>query len=543
MKTHVARALGAGSELATLESPAYGGGTSSQRAGVLPARWPTDHRAAMTWVRRVLVIGDAIALWIGFAIPLLLVANRQPDSVWYGLLCAATITAAGLYAVRLQGLWLDRVTSVRAIEVSKVGRALVMLSVAVLVLDRKSAVDVRIPRVAIAIAIGWAVFVLWRSAYRAYLAAERRQGRLQTRVILIGTERRAVDLYELLSIHTELGMRVNAVIGNRREAEAAGLGDLWRGEYIDAGVVVAGIEAEAVMMCSADIDPILASELTRSEHRRHRAVYVDPGLSGFDIRRFQATHIAHKPLLEVESTSLAGVQHAVKRLFDIAVSGLIALMAAPFMILIAVLIKLEDGGPVFFKQTRVGFRGRTFGMLKFRTMVPNAESLLKELMAGNERSGPLFKMERDPRITRIGHFLRATSLDELPQLLNVLQGTMSLVGPRPALPSEVEDFDDVLKTRNQVRPGITGLWQVEARDNPAFAAYRRLDLFYVENWSLSLDMVILLGTLDHILFRPLVKWRYKTLPTELSTGAPIEASAVMDESAVMPVEAAVSGAA
>ncbi len=118
-------------------------------------------------------------------------------------------------------------------------------------------------------------------------------------------------------------------------------------------------------------------------------------------------------------------------------------------------------------------------------------------------------MERDPRITRIGHFLRATSLDELPQLLNVLQGTMSLVGPRPALPSEVEDFDDVLKTRDQVRPGITGLWQVEARDNPAFAAYRRLDLFYVENWSLALDMVILLGTLDHILFRPLMKWRYK----------------------------------
>ena len=499
----------------------------------MPSRWSSDHQSTMTWVRRVLVAGDALALCVGFAFPLLLLANRRPDSLVYGTLCAVTITAAGLWAVRFQDLWLDRVISVRAIEVSRVGRALVMLSVAVLVLDRKSMVELRVPRVAVAMAIGWGVFVLWRSAYRAYLAAERRQGRLLTRVILIGTERRAVELFELLAIHTELGMHVTAVIGNRNEADAAGMGHLWRGTYLDAGVIVGGIDAEAVIMCSADIDPILASDLTRSEHRRHRAVYVDPGLSGFDIRRFQATHIAHKPLLEVDSLSLAGLQHAVKRAFDIAVSGLIALIAAPFMILIAVLIKLEDGGPVFFKQTRVGFQGRTFGMLKFRTMVPNAEALLKELMAGNERSGPLFKMERDPRITRIGHFLRATSLDELPQLLNVLLGTMSLVGPRPALPSEVEDFDDVLKTRNQVRPGITGLWQVEARDNPAFAAYRRLDLFYVENWSLALDMVILLGTLDHILFRPLVKWRYKALPAV----APDNAADVMADAAGLPVEA------
>jgi exopolysaccharide biosynthesis polyprenyl glycosylphosphotransferase len=471
----------------------------------------------MTRVRRVLVAGDALALCVGFALPLLFLAARQPDSLWYGLACAAAITAAGLWAVRFQDLWLDRVISVRAIEVSRVARALVMLGSAVLVLERESMVDLRVPRVAIAAGIGWATFTLWRSAYRAYLAAERRHGRLLTRVILIGTERRAADLADLLSIHAELGMRVTAVIGNRQEAEDAGMGHLWRGTYLDAGVVVGQIEAEAVILCSADIDPVLASDLTRSEHRRHRAVYVDPGLSGVDIRRFQATHIAHEPLLEVESSSLAVLQHAMKRLFDIAVS---------------VLIKLEDGGPICFKQTRVGFCGRTFGMLKFRTMVPNAESRLQELMAGNERSGPLFKMERDPRITRIGRFLRATSLDELPQLLNVLQGTMSLVGPRPALPSEVEDFDDVLKTRDQVRPGITGLWQVEARDNPAFAAYRRLDLFYVENWSLALDMVILLGTLDHILFRPLVKWRYKALPGVVSDNA----AHVMTDAAELPVE-------
>ena len=142
-------------------------------------------------------------------------------------------------------------------------------------------------------------------------------------------------------------------------------------------------------------------------------------------------------------------------------------------------------------------------------MVVDAEARLAALEGGNERSGPLFKMDSDPRITRIGRFLRATSLDELPQLLNVLNGTMSLVGPRPALPNEVAEFPDELNARHRVRPGITGLWQVEARDNPSFEAYVRLDLFYVQNWSLPLDLLILLGTLDHIVLRPLIKVMYR----------------------------------
>jgi exopolysaccharide biosynthesis polyprenyl glycosylphosphotransferase len=460
-------------------------------------------------LKRILVAGDAIALFSGFGVPVVALAGRQADSFWYGLIAAVVIATIGLWAVHFQGLWLDRVLSVRAIEVSRVGRALVMVAIAALVLDRKSPIELRAHRVAIGIAIGWGVFVLWRSAYRAVLAAERRHGRLLTRVILIGTERRAAALFELLGIHSDLGMRVVAVVGDRREADSAGMGNLWRAEYLDAGAVVGAIEADAVILCSADIDPALARSLTRSEHQRHRAVYVDPGLSGFDIRRFQATHVAHQPLLEVESMSLARLQQGIKRLFDIIASGLMLLLAAPILLVIAAMIKAEDRGPVLFRQERVGYRGRTFGILKFRTMVTDAEQLLARLENDNERTGPLFKMEVDPRVTRIGRFLRATSLDELPQLLNVLQGTMSLVGPRPALPKEVNDFDDVLRTRDQVRPGITGLWQVEARDNPAFAAYRRLDLFYVENWSLALDMIILLATLDQILFRPIIKWGYK----------------------------------
>ena len=478
--------------------------------------------------------GDAIALFVGFAIPLLGFAEVRPDTFWYGLACATVVTAAGVYAMRFQGLWLDRVTSVRAIEVSKIARALVMLGVVVLVLDRKSSVSLRVPGVIAAAIVAWVVIVMWRSAYRAVLAAERRHGRLLTRVILIGTDRRAMDLYRLLGVHSELGMRVTAVIGNRHEADAAGIGHLWQSSYIDAGDVVGDIEAEAVIMCSADIDPVLAASLTRGEHTRRRSVYVDPGLSGFDIRRFQATHIAHQPLLEVESMSLPVFQHAVKRAFDFAVAALIALLASPVLLVVSLLIKVEDGGPVLFRQRRVGRHGEVFEIFKFRTMVTDAEARLAALMKGNERTGPLFKMEHDPRITRIGRFLRATSLDELPQVFNVLMGTMSLVGPRPALPDEVETFDEVLKTRHQVRPGITGLWQVEARDNPSFDAYRRLDLFYVENWSMALDMVILLATVDHIVFRPLVKWRYKSSPA-------LEPTVANDPATVVPALVAAVG--
>ena len=148
---------------------------------------------------------------------------------------------------------------------------------------------------------------------------------------------------------------------------------------------------------------------------------------------------------------------------------------------------------------------RAFGMLKFRTMVVDAEAQLAKLAAMNERTGPLFNMENDPRVTRIGRILRASSLDELPQLFNVLRGEMSLVGPRPALPKEVAEFPEALRAREQVMPGITGLWQVEARDNPSFDAYRRLDLFYVENWSITLDLLIILGTVEQLIAKVLFR--------------------------------------
>jgi lipopolysaccharide/colanic/teichoic acid biosynthesis glycosyltransferase len=152
-----------------------------------------------------------------------------------------------------------------------------------------------------------------------------------------------------------------------------------------------------------------------------------------------------------------------------------------------------------FRQRRVGLHGEVFELRKLRTMGVDAESRLEEVRAGNERSGPLFKLRRDPRVTPVGRVLRATSIDELPQLVDVLAGRLSLVGPRPALPSEVAEFDPALLGRHDVLPGITGLWQVEARHNPSFDAYRHLDLYYVENWNLQLDLLILLATVKTVI--------------------------------------------
>ena len=184
----------------------------------------------------------------------------------------------------------------------------------------------------------------------------------------------------------------------------------------------------------------------------------------------------------------------MKRLLDVVVGALALVAAMPIIVLATVAIVLTDGRPILYRQVRVGRDGRRFHVLKLRTMYADAEKQLHLLHDQNERTGPLFKIAKDPRITKVGRLLRGAGFDELPQLWNVLRGEMSLVGPRPPLPREVEEFDEELLERFRMRPGITGLWQVEARDNPSFRMYRHLDLFYVENWSLGLDLGIILAT-------------------------------------------------
>lgn len=466
---------------------------------------------------RVLRVGDTIAVFCGFTLVLLwLLRDRgpRPDGLELAFRWVAP-TVLGLWAIRYQGLWIERNNAVRAIETSRLFRAVLVMGVGVLIYDRFTP-SLQIELIAVACAITWVVLVLWRSLHRAWLQALHRRGVFVRRVVVIGTDERAIELTNMFRDHPDAGMSVVAMVGSLREARQAGFEDLWVANYRDADEVLTTIDADGVVLCSTDINPALLESLVRQEQCRSRDLYLDSGLPGIDFRRLEATAIAHQPLLFVEATKLSQAQISFKRGFDIVVAVAMLVLLAPLMVTVSLIIKLSDRGPVLFSQERVGKGGSTFRVHKFRTMVPDAEARLAELEAqANERTGPLFKMDRDPRITKVGRFLRSTSLDELPQLLNVIRGEMSLVGPRPALPKEVAAFPPELLARHDVRPGITGLWQVEARDNPSFEAYRRLDLFYVANYSLVLDLIILLGTVDQILIRPWLKpFSPKTLTSE-----------------------------
>ena len=206
------------------------------------------------------------------------------------------------------------------------------------------------------------------------------------------------------------------------------------------------------------------------------------------------------PLISIKESALTGFNRALKRIVDVIIAGLALVVIAPLWALIALAIKLDSPGPVLFRQERVGFRGKPFTLLKFRSMTADAEQQLDRLREQNEAAGPLFKIRDDPRRTRIGRFIRRTSLDELPQFINVLRGDMSMVGPRPGLASEVAQYQDWHRKRLEVLPGLTGLWQVSGRSELTFDEMVMLDIYYAENWSLGMDLRIIIRTVPQFIF-------------------------------------------
>ncbi|MBD7895288.1 sugar transferase [Limosilactobacillus sp. Sa3CUN2] len=211
--------------------------------------------------------------------------------------------------------------------------------------------------------------------------------------------------------------------------------------------------------------------------------------------------IEQQKLIDQKQVESRKVYHLTKRFLDIVLSTLGLIGLSPVMGIVAYKIKREDGGPVFYKQVRVGKNGKKFKMYKFRSMVVNADQLLDKLKEKNDVDGAMFKMKHDPRITKVGHFIREHSLDELPQLVNVLKGDMSLVGPRPPLPSEVEQYTSYDKQRLYVVPGCTGLWQATERNNVGFDEMVGLDLKYIKNCSVKYDLLIIWKTIA-VIFTP-----------------------------------------
>jgi exopolysaccharide biosynthesis polyprenyl glycosylphosphotransferase len=252
--------------------------------------------------------------------------------------------------------------------------------------------------------------------------------------------------------------------------------------------------AIGAILSVGSLDPLTVNRLTRVLTDNGCHVTLSSSLHDIDISRTRAQAIDGRLMIYVEPTNRSRVHLLLKRAFDVTVASLVMVMALPITLVTAAAIKLESSGPVLFRQVRVGKDGVPFEMLKFRSMCIGAEAKQADLAALNERSGPLFKLSDDPRVTRVGRFIRKTSIDELPQLWNVIRGDMSVVGPRPALPAESEQWSADLRERLRVLPGITGMWQVSGRGEADFELYRRLDLYYVDNWSLTHDVKILLKT-------------------------------------------------
>jgi exopolysaccharide biosynthesis polyprenyl glycosylphosphotransferase len=243
------------------------------------------------------------------------------------------------------------------------------------------------------------------------------------------------------------------------------------------------------------------NRLVRELLREGIHVELSSALRDIAAHRLTVRPAGRYPIVYLEPCESAGWRAFAKRAFDVTVASIALLAVAPMAAIIALAIKLDSRGPVIFRQRRVGQDGAVFEFQKFRSMVDGAHAQWIDLRdQQNDARGPIFKLRNDPRVTRVGKILRKTSLDELPQLWNVVRGEMSLVGPRPALPEEMDFWDDQLHDRLRVRPGITGMWQVSGRHDESMDDYSRLDLYYVDNWSLLTDLFILLKTVPVVLF-------------------------------------------
>jgi exopolysaccharide biosynthesis polyprenyl glycosylphosphotransferase len=341
-----------------------------------------------------------------------------------------------------------------------------------------------------------------RYTLRRWLHQARKRGRGMLPVLAVGTEQAVRDLVERTRRVPHNGWVVVAA------CTPTGLGEEGQGHV--AGVPVIGdLDSLSTSVGSGRFGVVAVAPTPGwSPKRLHRLAWdlegtgselvVDPGLMEVAGPRLHVAPVDGLPLLRLTEPRLSGVPRVFKLMFDRFTSGAILLLLLPVFAFIAVIVKL-DGGPVFYRQTRVGQRGKTFRMVKFRSMVPNADRLRGDLAgASHDGSGPLFKLRRDPRVTRIGQTLRRYSLDELPQLFNVLGGSMSLVGPRPPLPGEVEAYSDAAKRKFLVRPGMTGLWQVSGRSDLSWEESVRLDLRYVENWTPAMDLVIMWKTVSAV---------------------------------------------
>lgn len=352
----------------------------------------------------------------------------------------------------------------------------------------------------IALPLGLVLLLLARWCWRRRLHAQRQRGRNMYRTVVVGERNKVEHVISSLTRDTFVGFDIAGVITEHGTPKALSNGAQVLGSYDDILDVVQAENADTLIMVNADrISPRRLREIGWELDQRRVDLIVAASLTDIAGPRIHARPVAGMPLIHVDHPRFAGRRRAVKRASDIVASAIGLILLSPVFLAIAVIVKIDSPGPALFLQERVGLGGKSFNMLKFRSMVADAEDRLPGLLDQSDGNGILFKMRSDPRVTRAGAFLRKYSLDELPQLVNVLRGDMSLVGPRPPLAHEVQRYDQWTHRRLLVKPGITGLWQVSGRSDLSWDDSVRLDLYYVENWSLVADVLIVLKTINVIL--------------------------------------------
>ena len=353
----------------------------------------------------------------------------------------------------------------------------------------------------LAYALGIPTLLVSRYLLRRVLHAARRRGSLTRSVIIAGSRSHVDDVARVLSRESWLGYRVLGALTPEYDlSEETSTGIPVLGNAVDAPAVAAEHGADIIFFAGGSVGS--ASVMRRmfwTLEQQQISVVVAPSVTDISSERVNVRPVGGLPLIHVDPPTWSDASRWGKRLFDVVGSlGLIVLFG-PLMLAISLWVALADRGPVFFRQERIGRQGQVFSCLKFRSMVVDAETKLAELHDRTGYDGGLFKMTDDPRITRPGRLLRRLSLDELAQFFNVLRGDMSLVGPRPPLPSEVATYDGDVARRLHVRPGMTGLWQVSGRSDLSWDEAIRLDLYYVDNWSMLQDLAILFRTAGAVL--------------------------------------------
>jgi exopolysaccharide biosynthesis polyprenyl glycosylphosphotransferase len=422
---------------------------------------------------------------------------RNHGPVLY-LMMSLALPLLWLGALGLGGGYDSRFIGVGPDEFRRVVNAGVFLTAAVAVIAYAAKADLARGYVVLALPLLIVLDLLARYTLRKRLHKLRRLGSCMRKVVVVGHADVVADLAAMLRRETYHGLRVVA-------ACVAGTGPMDGHPEIGAVPVVVGLShvATVVERYEADTVAVLACpemsgirlrELAWELERTGTDLCVAPALLDVAGPRTTIRPAAGLPLLHMDHPEFTGARRVVKSAFDRSVAGAVLIAFAPLFLAITIIIRLGDRQPALFRQTRVGQDGRVFTVYKFRTMVPDAERHKAQLVALNETDGVLFKMRRDPRVTPAGVWLRRWSLDELPQLINVLIGDMSLVGPRPALPQEAALYGDHVRRRLAVKPGITGLWQVSGRSDLTWDESVRLDLRYVENWSFVFDLLILWKT-------------------------------------------------